>query len=95
MQNHTQCFIITCKRRESEKEFVCVCVYVELNHYAIHLKLTKHYESTILQFFQKGHLSGINNFLVQLSVYYAMSRGQRPVSAAFIMALKESTKAHT
>ena len=48
---------------------MCVCVYVELNHYAVHLKLTKHYESPILQFFQKGHLSDINNFLVQLSVY--------------------------
>ena len=69
MENHTHCFVITYKSRESEKEFVCVCVYVELNHYAVLLKLTKHYESTTLQFFQKGHLSAINNFLVQLSVY--------------------------
>lgn len=35
--------------------------------------------------FKKGHLGGIVNFLVQLTVYYAMSRGEEPKSIASIM----------
>ena len=34
--------------KESEKEWIHV--YVELNHFAVHLKLTQHCKSTILQY---------------------------------------------
>ena len=34
--------------QESEKEWIYV--YVELNHFAIHLKLTQYCKSTILQY---------------------------------------------
>ena len=34
-------------RKESEKEWMYV--YVQLNHFAVHLKLTQHGKSTILQ----------------------------------------------
>ena len=34
--------------QESEKEWIYV--YVELNHFAIHLRLTQYCKSTILQF---------------------------------------------
>ena len=34
--------------QESEKEWINV--YVELNHFAIHLKLTQYCKSTILQY---------------------------------------------
>ena len=29
---------------------VCVCIYIYLNHFAVHLKLTQHCKSTVLQF---------------------------------------------
>ena len=36
--------------KESEKELICVYVYVQLNHFAVHLKLTQHCKSNILQY---------------------------------------------
>ena len=44
--NYTQYFVLTCKGKESEKEYI----YVKLNHCAVHLKLTRFCKSTILQF---------------------------------------------
>ena len=35
-------------RTESEKEWLCV--YSELNHFAVHWKLTQHCKSSILQY---------------------------------------------
>ena len=34
--------------KESEKE--CIYVYVQLNHFVVHLKLTQHCKSTMLQY---------------------------------------------
>ena len=34
--------------KESEKEYISV--YAELNHFAVHLKLIQHCQSTILQY---------------------------------------------
>ena len=34
--NCTQCFVITCKGKESENEFVCVCVYIYVYIYKIY-----------------------------------------------------------
>ena len=47
--------------KESEKGWIYV--YIKLNHFAIHLKLTQHCKSTILQykikkFIQKKRISG-------------------------------------
>ena len=59
-RNYTEYSVITCKRKELEEECVCVCVCVcarvcvcvcvYLIQFAIHLKLTQHCKSTILQF---------------------------------------------
>ena len=46
--NSTQYSLITYKGKESEKEQIYV--YVKLNHFAVHLKLTQHCKSTILQY---------------------------------------------
>ena len=43
--NYSQHLEITYNRKESEKN-----VYIELNHFAVHPKLTKHCTSTMLQF---------------------------------------------
>ena len=43
--NYIQCFIITYKEKESEKEYIC------LNHCAVCLKLTQHCKSTMGFFF--------------------------------------------
>ena len=29
--------------------YTCICIYTQLNHFAVHLKLTQHCKSTILQ----------------------------------------------
>ena len=58
--NYTQYFVITYKGRESKK----IVMYVELNHFAVHLKLTQHCKSTILQLKNKikqGFLSSITS----------------------------------
>lgn len=44
---------------------------------------------------QNGPLGGVNNFLVQLLVYYVISRGEGPKSLSSLMDLKELTKPHT
>ena len=54
-RNYTQYFVITYKEKESEKEYIYVYIYIlymyiKLNHFTIHLKLTQHCKSTILQF---------------------------------------------
>ena len=46
-RNSTQYSVITHMRKESEKEWIYV--YVLLNHFAVYLKITQHFESTILQ----------------------------------------------
>ena len=33
----------------TEQQQLCVCVCVCVNHFAVHLKLTQHYKSTIFQ----------------------------------------------
>ena len=46
--NSTQYSVITYMQKESEKElgYVCVCVN-KLNHFAVYLKLTQYYKSSI------------------------------------------------
>ena len=57
--NYTQYLVITYKGKESEKEYMCIYIYVclyiyiYLNHFAVHLKLTQHCKSTILQLKKK------------------------------------------
>ena len=46
MGNYTQYFVITYKKKESEKEYI----YIKLNRYAVHLKLTQDCKSTMFQF---------------------------------------------
>ena len=46
--------------KEAEKEYIYV---VLLNHFAIHLKLTQHCKSTLLQFFKKAN--SIQSVLLQ------------------------------
>ena len=36
--------------KESEKEWIYIYIYVQLNHFAVHLKLTQHCKSTIPQY---------------------------------------------
>ena len=43
----TQYPVITYVGKESEKEWIHI--YVQLNHFAVYLKLTQYYKSTILQ----------------------------------------------
>ena len=52
-RNYTQYFVITYNGKESEKEYMCVCVCIKLNHSGVHLKLTQHCKLTILQFKKK------------------------------------------
>ena len=51
--NCTQYFVITCKGKEPEKEYlsiyISICPSIYLNHCAVHIKLTQHCKSTILQ----------------------------------------------
>ena len=50
--------------------YMCVCVYfiyMKLNHFAIHLKLTQHYKSATVQFFKMYHWS---RTLFRHYVYY-------------------------
>ena len=50
--------------------YVCMCIlyiYMKLNHFAIHLKLTQHYKSATLEFFKMYHWSRI---LFRHYVYY-------------------------
>ena len=46
--NSTQYSVMAYTGKESEKEWIYV--YVQLNHFAVHLKLTQHCKSTILQY---------------------------------------------
>lgn len=46
-ENSTQCSAIIYVGKESEKERVCVCVY--MNPFAVHLNLIPHCQSTLLQ----------------------------------------------
>ena len=46
-ENYTQYFVLTYKGKEFEKDQIHV--HVQLNHFAIHLKLTQHCKSTMLQ----------------------------------------------
>ena len=48
MGNYTQYFVITYKKKESEKEYIYI--YKKLNRYAVHLKLTQDCKSTMFQF---------------------------------------------
>ena len=48
--------------KESEKEWIYV--YVQLNHFAIHVKLTQHCKSTILQYKIKIKLKKIKISLI-------------------------------
>ena len=45
--NYTQYFVITYTGKGSKREYY---IYIWLNHFAMHLKLTKHCKATILQF---------------------------------------------
>ena len=46
----TQCFVITCKRKESEKEYIHIYTYTYTGvTESLHLKLTRHCNSTTLQ----------------------------------------------
>ena len=51
--NSTQYSVITYVGKESEKEGICI--YLSLNHFTVHLKLTQYCESTILQYKVKKH----------------------------------------
>ena len=44
----------------SEKEWICVSV--QLNHFAVHLKLTLQYKSTMLQYEEKIELKKNKNW---------------------------------
>ena len=46
--NSTQHSVLTYMGKESEKEWIYV--YVSLNHFAVHLRLTQHCKSTILHY---------------------------------------------
>ena len=46
MGNSTQYFVVTYEGKESEKEYVYF-IYIKLNPFAVHLKLTQHFKSTI------------------------------------------------
>ena len=37
--------------------YIYICIFIKLNHFAVHLKLTQHCKSTILQVFKccKGY----------------------------------------
>ena len=51
--NNTYYFVITDKRKESEKECIHTYMYIyiqKLNHCVVHLKLIGHYKSTIFKF---------------------------------------------
>ena len=43
--NYIQYLVITCNRKEYEKGYTCVCIYIYMNHLAVYLKLT-HCKST-------------------------------------------------
>ena len=47
--SYTQCFVITYKKNDSEKEN-----RYHVNHFAVHLKLEQHSKSTIFQFVKNG-----------------------------------------
>ena len=52
--------------KESKKEknvCVCVCIYIT-NHFAVHLKLTQHCKSTVLQFLKNYQYTVQNYSLV-------------------------------
>ena len=49
--NSTQYSVVTYMERESEMEWIYVCV--QLNHFAVHMKLIQHYKSIILQYIKK------------------------------------------
>ena len=40
MKNSAQYSIITYMGKESEKEWIYIYIYIKLNHFAVHLKLT-------------------------------------------------------
>ena len=45
--NSTQYSVVAYMGKESRKEWMCI--YIWVIHFAVHLKLTQHCESTILQ----------------------------------------------
>ena len=51
---------------ESEKEWIYVCVYVYLNHFAVHLKQTRHCKSTISQYKIKIKFKKISVFFLSI-----------------------------
>ena len=59
-EKFTQYFLMTYKEKESEKEHVYM--YVSLSHFAVHLKQTHCYKSTIFLFIKKGGGSIFNCF---------------------------------
>ena len=48
--NYIQYPVITYSGKEHEKEYMCVYIYIYVNHFAVQQKLTQHCKSTILQF---------------------------------------------
>jgi len=73
--NDIHYLVITYKGKKSEKEYIYT--YTKLNHFAVHLKLTPHCKSTILQFKENN-----GNFLVVqwlgLSTFTARAQGSIP-----------------
>ena len=55
--NYTQYFVITCKKKESEKEYIHMHTYTHIYHFAVYLKIIQHCTLTILQFQKKNHAS--------------------------------------
>ena len=49
--NSIQYLAITYNEKESEKEYTCmnIYIYIYLDHFVIHLKLTQYCKSTIVQ----------------------------------------------
>ena len=43
--------------KESAKEYIYIYIYIKLNHFAVHVKVTQHCKSTILQYKIKKFLN--------------------------------------
>ena len=44
--NSIQYLVITDNGKESENEYIYICLYVQLVHFAVHVKLIQHWKST-------------------------------------------------
>ena len=56
--NYIQYLVVNYNGKESKKIYRYIHIYVYLNHFAVHLKLTQHCKSTILQFKKRRREQG-------------------------------------